>query len=183
MKKVHIIAGGTITHIRPHLALCAPAYGGTGRRLLDICQQYSDKLQVQCHLTAMAGGSKCLESVKDVARELDAIKHDLDTKIVFLPVAICDFEGIVGERDIGSGLWVYPPESDRFGPRLSTHNLDKKQPETWPHLRLRPLGKLISHLRNGRKDIFAVGFKHTDGATEQEQYIVERWFLQLGFCK
>ena len=36
MKNIHIIGGGTVNHIRPHLALSAPAYGGTARKLREI---------------------------------------------------------------------------------------------------------------------------------------------------
>lgn len=35
-KKVHIITGGTIYHVRPHLALCAPAFGRTGIHRMDL---------------------------------------------------------------------------------------------------------------------------------------------------
>lgn len=34
-RKIHIIGGGTVAHVRPHLALSAPAYGATVRDLYD----------------------------------------------------------------------------------------------------------------------------------------------------
>ena len=33
MKKVHVIGGGTFSDIRTHLALCAPAFGYTAKKL------------------------------------------------------------------------------------------------------------------------------------------------------
>jgi len=173
MKKVHIIGGGTLTHLRPHLSLCAPAYGGTARRLAELCKAQSDKLEVELHLTRMAGGDKGFETVYDVATLLDNIKADLDSRIVFMPVAICDFQGIVGFNG------VY---KDTDGPRLSTHDLDKKNPESWPHVRLRPTGKMIGHIRRGRKDIFLVGFKHTTGLSAEEQYVVGLNLLKEASC-
>lgn len=29
-KKIYILGGGTVSHVRAHLALCMPAYGKTG---------------------------------------------------------------------------------------------------------------------------------------------------------
>ena len=46
-RTVHIIGGGTVNHVRPHLALSAPAYGGTARRLKEL---------------ALAGGSKLIRT-------------------------------------------------------------------------------------------------------------------------
>lgn len=175
MKKVHIIGGGTLCHVRPHLSLCAPAYGGTAKRLADLCKAQSDKLDVELHLTRMAGGKE-IQTVQDVATLLDNIKADLDTKIVFMPVAICDFEGLV-RNPAG-----YPRYADSDGPRLSTHTLDRMDRDTWPHLLLRPLGKMIGHIRRGRKDIFVVGFKHTSGVSEQEQYVEGLNLLKGSSC-
>ena len=33
MKTIHIIGGGTITHVRNHLALATPAYGSTAKKI------------------------------------------------------------------------------------------------------------------------------------------------------
>jgi hypothetical protein len=170
MKKVHIIGGGTLSFIRPHLSLCAPAYGGTARRLAELCKAQSDKLEVNLHLTRMAGGPKELETVHGVAALLEKLKADADTKIIFMPVAMCDFSAnVVGD--------IYG-----FNKRLSTHGLDLTNDETWPMLKLRPIGKLISHIRRGRKDIFLVGFKHTSEASEQNQYIAGLNLLKSASC-
>jgi hypothetical protein len=36
MKMVHIMGGETFSHIRPHLALAAPAFGNTARAIYDL---------------------------------------------------------------------------------------------------------------------------------------------------
>jgi hypothetical protein len=181
MKKVHIIGGGTLNYIDSHLALCAPAFGTTARMLDGLCKKQGDKLEVVLHLTRMAGGE--LNTVHDVARLMQSIKNDPDTKIVFLPVAIADFQAIQGERAVASNLWSYGSKiMDKDTPRLSTHSLDYKNRDTWPHLLLRPGGKLIGHMRRGRKDIYLVGFKQTDGATPEEQYVAGLNLLKGASC-
>jgi hypothetical protein len=131
----------------------------------------------------MAGGKKELETVEDVGNLLQSLKGDPDTKIIFMNAAMCDFGAVIGDRHVGSGLFTY---GDNMGgkdaPRLSTHNIDWKGQETWPHAVLRPLGKLISHIRNGRKDIYCVGFKHTNGASPDEQYIAGLHLLKESSC-
>lgn len=176
MKKVHIIGGGTLVPVRPHLSLCAEAWGSTPKLLERYCKEHSDKLEVVLHLTRMAGGDKSLETIFDVVRLIDHIKSDVDTKIVFMPVAMCDFLGqILDRRNL---------EEDRehLDARLTTHNLDWTNPETWPLVRLKPAGKVINHIRRGRKDIFLVGFKHTSGESEQGQYVAGLNLLKEASC-
>lgn len=182
MKKVHIIGGGTISYVRPHLALAAKAYGATPRRLKKLCDQQGDKLEVNLHLTKMAGGSS-METVHDVAQLLNDLKADPDTKIIFMPVAIVDFQGIVGNYDSESGTYLYGDKADgRHGRRLSTMDCDLRTPSTWPHLRLKPIGKIIGHIRRGRKDIFVVGFKQTDNYTPEQQYIAGLNLVKEASC-
>jgi ribulose-5-phosphate 4-epimerase/fuculose-1-phosphate aldolase len=166
-KKVHILGGGTLAYVRSHLALCAPAYGTTARTLERLCRAQGDKLDVVLHLTRMAGGDKALETVEDVARLLEEIVADLATKIVFVNVALCDFRGIVGdERDC-----------HKHGPRLSTRS------EPIPRqMGLRPVAKLIGTVRRQRKDILLVGFKHTRGASPDEQYVAGLHLVKGASC-
>ena len=35
MKRIYVISGGTMVHVRPHFALCAPAYGTIGDRIAE----------------------------------------------------------------------------------------------------------------------------------------------------
>ena len=59
--KVHIFGGGTVNHVRPHMALCAPAYGKFARTLHNDAVVY-EGLDPVLHLTRMAGGNKSLET-------------------------------------------------------------------------------------------------------------------------
>jgi hypothetical protein len=122
---------------------------------------------VALHLTRMAGGSQGLETVEDVARLLAEIVADLATKVVFVNVALCDFRGVVGdERDC-----------HKHGPRLSTRGGPVPT-----QMGLRPLPKLIGTVRRHRKDIFLVGFKHTSGASPDEQYVAGLHLVKEASC-
>lgn len=153
MKNTHIIGGGTVSYVRSHLALSAPAYGETAKKLHNLCELKSDKLNVITHLTRMAGGSKHLETPEDISKLIDGLILDSDTKIIFMNAAICDFKGAV------DGI------SGKREERLSSR-LDKDI-----ELKIEPTKKLISKIRKHRKDIFLVGFKHTCNKTLDEQYI------------
>jgi len=41
MKKIAILGGGTVFHVRPHLALSAPAYGSTARSIKEYVSRYN----------------------------------------------------------------------------------------------------------------------------------------------
>src|SRR5262245_19492905 len=155
-KSVHIIGGGTVYHVRPHMAISAPAYGGTARALAKFCRAHSDKLAVKIHLTKMAAAGKGhLDTNEDVARLLGALADDLSTKIVIMPVALVDYEG----RVAGDG------EHGKYGTRLKTRQ------QKAPVMELTPAEKVIGRIRRQRKDVFLVGFKTTSGATADEMYV------------
>jgi hypothetical protein len=90
MKKVHVFGGGTVFHVRPHLAITAPAYGGAARQIEKLVseQGYATRL----HLTKMAGG-RDLETNEDVAKRIAEVVSNLDTKVIFLSTAFCDWGG------------------------------------------------------------------------------------------
>ncbi len=105
-KQVHIISGGTVFHVRPHVALFPPseaglvpdlgsaAYGAVGRRLLELCEQQLSEMDVVLHLTRMANaGQGDLETNEDVAGLLDTLVADPLTKIIFMSAAMTDYEG------------------------------------------------------------------------------------------
>ncbi len=154
---VHVIGGGTISHARAHLALCAPAYGGTARRLAKLCRTHSNKMDVRLHLTKMADHTSDVETneqLRDLVRDLVA---DPQTKMIFFNAAVADFIGTVGE--------VIPGVQAK---RLRTSD-EAGNPLSY-NMKLVPAAKLIQEVRKERKDIFLVGFKATSGATPQEQY-------------
>jgi hypothetical protein len=153
MKKVIIIGGGTFNHVRSHLSLAAPAFGATARELFNLSKVKFDKMDSLLYLTKMADPvNSTLVTNEDVAQFVDAINKDLDVKVVFFNVALCDYEGQIG--DVNSG---------KYSTRLKTY----EGPQT---MELAPASKIISSIRKNRKDIFLVGFKTTSGATEKEQY-------------
>src|SRR5271165_2938089 len=103
-KTVEILGGGTISHVRNHLALCAPAYGTTACKIRDFCRGYSDKLNVNVHLTKMADPLYSeLETNEHVEYLVDKWIADSNVKIVFFNPALVDFKGTVVEYNITDG--------------------------------------------------------------------------------
>ncbi len=157
-RQIHIVGGGTIEPIREHLALSARAYGNTAKRLGELCGTYWSGMDVNVHLTRMADPDSRIETSDDLSQLADNIVNDFSTKVVFWSTAVCDFKGRVGE--IESGLHAERLKS--VGGQI---------------IELTPTDKIVSKFRkdsvNGmkpRKDIFAVGFKTTTGASPEDQY-------------
>ena len=86
-KAVHIIAGGTVSHIRPHLALCGPVYGSVGSKLFRLCCKHFKSYDIKLANTKLAGG-KDLETNEDVSNYVDELIADPKTKVIFFPVSI-----------------------------------------------------------------------------------------------
>lgn len=183
-EKIHIIGGGTVYHVRPHLALSAPAYGATARNLAVLCEKLDDiehpKREVRLHLTKMAGGDK-LETNADIDELLTKLVASKETKVIFLTAALCDFEGSIGKYNGGitdflkpEDLWDATP-SGKTQQRLKT--ADGKQ-----QLLLTPADKLIGKIRKQRKDIYLVGFKTTASATEDQMYLAGLDLLKKNHC-
>jgi hypothetical protein len=164
MKTIHIIGGGTISHVRTHLALAAPAYGATARQLYNQINDSENTLySTQLHLTKMADHESHLETWDDLSELVDKLIEDKDTKVIFFNPAIVDFEGQVGEV-----------KSDKHAERL--------QSSTTATMVLRPYDKLISRIRAKRKDIFLVGFKATSGDSFTDQYEKGLRLLKQSSC-
>ena len=159
MAKVSILGGGTVFHVRPHLALAAPAYGGTARRLARLVAEdptFADH-DVELALTRMADARSTIETNEHVRAWLDERVADPRCKVVFLPAAICDYEASVleGAERTPSGL---------DAARLATADGSRR-------IELTPAEKLVRELRRDRKDLFVVAFKVTAGATAEAQYL------------
>lgn len=190
-QRIHIIGGGTFSHVRSHLALAAPAFGGTARRLraklrsaleseyhvtrerkrgessVDAFQAGREYVEdrVRCHLTKMADHTSDIVTNEDVGALVDELVDDPETRIIILNAALCDYDGSVLEEHGGAG-WESDPHatsSGKYETRLKTSDGDQI-------MRLTPADKIIGRIRKTRKDIFAVGFKTTTGATPEEQY-------------
>jgi hypothetical protein len=187
-QKIHIIGGGTFSHVRNHMALAAPAFGSTARMIYgqvyraleteyftttptvpgeDVVerhqagQTYAND-RVVLHLTKMAAPRQSnLVTNEDVAALIGTLIADPDTRVIILNAAICDYSGSV--LDDGDGLGEGETRSGSHAPRLKTAGGQVR-------MLLTPTDKLIGKIRQKRKDIFVVGFKTTTGETSDDQY-------------
>lgn len=157
-RKIHVVGGGTIEPVREHLALAAPAYGQTAKRIGELCSTFWSGLEVNVHLTRMADPTSSIESRDDLQGLAHDIITDFATKVVFWSPAVCDFRGNI-EGDV----------SGKHANRLSS------QEEYDMHLTATE--KILPMFRRDsidgmkpRKDIFLIGFKTTTNASPEEQY-------------
>lgn len=146
---IHIFGGGTIQHVRNHLALCAPAYGTTARKLHALAGQAYSVL----HLTKMADASSSMETNEDVESRLHQVLADPEMHALIFNVALCDYKGQVG---------VIP--SGKYAERLASREGAKV-------MQLTPARKLLNDVKRLRPDVTVVGFKTTANASvfKQEQ--------------
>lgn len=160
MKTIHIIGGGTFSHVRAHLALGMPAFGETAIKLAELVKQEvanqaigSENFEVKLHLTRMADprNSK-ITTNEDVDALLTKLIADPDTKAIMFNVALADFEGMVDAQPSGKAQ-----------PRLNSKRADLE-------IKLVTKPKLIHRIREKRKDIFVVGFKTTTAKAPEDQY-------------
>lgn len=161
MKKIHIIGGGTFSHVRNHLALAAPAFGQTARALAHRIIADSDwqKYETYLHLTKMADHTSKIVTNEDVSKLLDTMIADPDTRVIILNAALCDYDGSVRPTMESPDFIVPGAHAERL-----------KTSEGLQIMHLTPAEKLIGKIRKERKDIFVVGFKTTTNATSDEQY-------------
>jgi hypothetical protein len=163
-KTINIFGGGTFSHVRNHLALAMPSFGTTAKQLASLCEKRFENLDINLYLTKMANTNSNLITNEDVMTKVLELKEDLDTKIIFFNVGLCDFKGEI--EDVESG---------KYASRLKTSEGEKT-------MKLTPQDKILKKIRNGRKDIFLVAFKTTCGATEQEQYLAGLNLLKKNSC-
>lgn len=157
-QKIIVMGGGTVSHVRNHLALSAPAYGGTARKIAAELKArwwnaewfgYSTELV----LTKMADHKSKIETNDDVAAEISRIIADKDVKIVFFNMALVDYDGRIGFA-----------KSGKLSQRMKTS-------EGPVSMQIWPAEKLIGRIRKDRKDIFVVGFKTTTDRDASEMYV------------
>lgn len=153
---IYILGGGTFNYVRAHMALAAPAFGQTARDIFDflISQPPEPGIDRACQLllTKMADPASTVVTNEDVSDLIDKLIADPATKMIIMNVALCDYEGQIGDI-----------ESGKYAERLKTKEGDQT-------MRLTPSDKLLGRIRKERKDIFVVAFKTTSGATSAEQY-------------
>lgn len=165
--KIHIIGGGTFSHVRNHLALAAPAFGETARQLYSMfisdVNHYTTQpeSQVKLHLTKMANSNSKIVTNQDVSDLIDTLIADPDTRVIILNAALCDYDGDI----VNAPNFEVITPSGKYAKRLKTS-------EGTQIMYLTPAEKLIGKIRKERKDIFVVGFKTTTEATSHEQYLI-----------
>ncbi len=148
---IYILGGGTFNYVRAHMALAAPAFGQTAKDIYDYLRFGLDT-PAELVLTKMADSASKIVTNEDVAAFIDERIADPETKMIIMNVALCDYEGQIGDV-----------ESGKYADRLKTKEGDQT-------MRLTPSDKLLGRIRKERKDIFVVAFKTTSGATSDEQY-------------
>lgn len=167
--KIVIIGGGTISHIKSHLALCAPAYGTTAKRIVDILKEVDHDYDIELILTRMAGGGPLVETNEDVARITRNLIKSKSTKIIFFNCALVDFNAVIANRGDETLTGKY---AGRLNSKLDNY-----------YLKLNPEEKIIQEIREERKDIYLVGFKTTCGEEDLElQYYSGTTLLKGSSC-
>lgn len=140
--RVLIYGGGTISHVRNHLGLCAFSRGTTARRLHQLIP-FSEMF-----LTFMGSESSKLVTVDDVWKHIQAQLDDPYVKVIILSAAICDFEGTIGDVESGS-----------HAKRLQSRSGEQT-------ITIKPSFKIIDEIKAIRPDVKIVGFKTTTDADE-----------------
>lgn len=176
MKNIEIIGGGTVSHVRNHLALCAPAYGTTAKQLYYLCDKnYVNGFNTNLHLTKMADPPFSeLETNEDVSKLVDKLIADKQTKVIFFNPALVDFDGSICASGALGYEWHYTT-SGKYEERLKTSEGERL-------MLLKPADKILGKIRKERKDIFLVAFKTTCGATEDEQFLTGLHLLKSNSC-
>lgn len=161
-KKIIIFGGGTMSHVTNHLALCAPAYGSTAKKLAALAREMIPNMDVELKLTKLAGGD--LETNEDVDLEVKKLIQDNSVRVIIMNAALVDFDGRP----------TYFAKGGKYITRLKSDNS--------ANIVLEPKEKIINQIRKTRKDIFLVGFKATCNFNPHEQYLAGLNLLKKNSC-
>jgi len=161
--KVVVISGGTISYIRPHFALMAPAYGGIGD-FFESCfekrkNDWNDIIDIYNVKTKLAGGGEILETNEDMGQYIDQLLENHEVKCIVMAAAICDFkaESIIQTDGISEYAdYKIGKEHDRL---CSDEDIS---------LHLTPNRKIVRKIKAVRPDIFLVSFKTTTSKSYPE---------------
>lgn len=164
-KKIVIFGGGTFSYVRSHLALAAPAFGGTACKIEKLCQDRFSNMDIELCLTKMADPESNIITNEDVAKKVDALLVNNTTKIVFFNVAMTDYNGQIDGMPSG-----------KHAKRLKTAK------DGTPTMVLTPSDKVLNRIRKSRKDIFLVAFKTTANATDSEMFEAGLNLLKKNSC-
>lgn len=151
-KSVVIIGGGTFMDVTAHMAISAPAFGGTAKHIAELCKDKFTNMDVELKLTKMADPSSSIRTNDDLDTYVEELIASNTTKVVFFNAAVCDYTGSI------NGI------NGKYATRLKSSDGDQTmlmQPYT---------NKIVGKIRKHRKDIFVVAFKTTCNASESEMY-------------
>ena len=184
-KKIFILCGGTINQVAPHFVLSAPSYGSVGLKIYNelteinkLKQPLQKEYEIELIPTQMAlsvlpddclmnygyylskAGLTKLESNDDLSKLVDYLISREDTRCIIMAAAVCDFEPsvIINIDDSSVDRGPFGKEHKR----LSSDNAYS--------LSIVPSKKILSKIRQQRKDIFVVSFKTTAGVGRDETY-------------
>lgn len=169
-KMIHVIGGGTVYHIRPHLVIGAKAKGTVAKKIATIARTTWPwpEYRVAEHLTFMADPLSKIETNEDVSNLVDKLIGDSETKVIFMTAALVDYRASVVENGITT-------PSGKSQPRL-------KSSRGKEYLELIADEKVISKIRKTRKDIFLIACKTTTGASEDEMFESGLSLLKKNSC-
>lgn len=146
MDKIVIIGGGTFNHISKHLSLAAPAFGETARGLAQKISKIGLNMECVLTLTKMADYNSKIVTNGDLENYVANLISDPSVKIIVMNAAVCDFS------------CENPTDEKRLS---SSKNYD---------VVLKGIqGKILTNIKENRRDIVVVGFKTTSGASEMVQ--------------
>lgn len=151
-KRIVVFGGGTVMYVRNHMALCAPAYGATAKKMVSLLGGH--EYEIDLLLTKMADSSSQMETNNDVGEVLMNVLGDPRIAGIVFNVALCDFSGHIGSVPSG-----------KHAERLQTRQVT----EDGLALTLHPTKKLLALVREMRPDIVSVGFKTTANEPVQAQ--------------
>ena len=154
--KVVIISGGALTQIRPHLALCVPAYGTIGNDISGVFQQISTDLEIVNVHTKMAGGD-LIETNADLDDAITDYLKDPDVKCIVVAAGVCDFDVVE----------IITDETDEINTSIGKQ-YDRLQSDLPITLRLEPSNKIINRVKKERPDVLLVSFKTTSDVSLDE---------------
>lgn len=151
-RKVAIFTGGTMVHIRPHFAVCAPAFGTVGR---EISAALGEHFDISLYTSYMAGG-KDFNTNDDLKALLEQLLEALPEKsVIIMAAAVCDFE---------------PAYLTEHKPVECSHIFGKEHPRLSSSgpisITFSPTEKLVRIIKERRPDITLVTFKTAAGESQ-----------------
>lgn len=174
-RRFYVISGGTMVHVAPHFALCAPAYGSVGWKITDVLRAYTGDGVVESVRTRMAcgiqghnahekhllkqAGLKHLETNEDLSKLVDYLIEQPETRCIVMASAVCDWDPLSMIHNGGTST-----EFGKDQPRLRSRG------DCGVSMNLKASDKIIKKIRERRKDIFLVAFKATAGFEAQDTY-------------